>query len=237
MKKLIVIFSAAFVFFSLAACGRSNNKTGTATTSNPSENGVVGDVIDDIEDDVLGAEDAIKSATDDLFNDDDDITGDEKKDSIMANDDIAADNNVSSATNQTESSGRKRMNNPLSSDKEGELYRLASLVGKDESVVASVLGNGKIKENAAIKEFDITLFGSRERAEIYYSGRKKVKKITISPEHKGLVGTLLAVTKEFGEPDKISSDGLSYDYLAVWKTENAEITLLKWHDVITLTIE
>ena len=248
MKKLIVILSAAFVFLALAACGTGNNKTGTTTTTNSANTGVVGNVMDDIENGVLGAEDAIMSAADHIIGGEDDIIGDEREDSLMANDDIAADNSINSTTSTMPGdSARGRMTDAgttsrkTSSLKEGELNQLASLVGRNEDIVISTLGRGRNvqrnEDNSISKEFDIIFCGEKEKATIFFSSRGRAKTITVSPKRKRLVASLLALTKVFGEPDKISSDGLSYDYLAQWNTENADVTLHKWHDIVTITME
>lgn len=222
MKKTILLILAVVTILSFAGCSKKNkddSAAGTTTTTSAAGNSGSEEILDGdmIIDDLLGSD-----------SDSGYIDG-EQNDEIT---DTMDEDDIPDATaGRTKPSSGARKTNAYA---KGELNRLASLVCKSDSDVVKALGKGrsenvygKDKASISARKYRYSINGTKEDVFVYYDSNGIVDRIVVSPETSGITLYSAILTREFGKPDKISENGLSYEYLSIWKTKDAEVTLTK----------
>lgn len=224
MKKVIFILISVMLLAMFTACGCStdanvegnmgtgSNNSGQVTDDgkgNSSNNGVVGG-----------------SASADF-----DVTTDDN-----------TDNNTTNGTNTADGRMGGRSGRTNTSTDNGELEKLASLLGADDFKVIEEIGEGRpdtiISGNTAIvkrRTYSLPLFDKKENVILNYSSEGLVESIEISPDFTPVIWTL-NISNEFGVPDKVSTNGLDYDYYSLWKSDKGITELICWNSKLHILL-
>ncbi len=225
MKKIFCIILAIMLFAMLTACGCSTDaNVEGGTGNNAGDNGrMYGDDIID---------------GDNERTNDGSMNGGASADfSISGGTDNGGNNGRSSSNGSTNGSGRN-----MSSFEKGELSQLASLIGADDFKVIEKLGEGNpdtiISGNTAIvrrRTYRLPLWDKKENVILSYDSKGLVNNIEISPDYAPVLWTM-NISKEYGVPDKISSEGLDYDYYAVWRSDKNKTEIICWNNKLSVQI-
>ncbi len=145
--------------------------------------------------------------------------------------------NGNSGNSTANGSGRR-----TSSIDKGELSKLASLVGANDFKVIEKLGEGDpeivISGNLTVvksRTYNMPVFGNRQTVTLSYSKEGTVENIRFSPTYAPILWSM-NISNEYGTADKISTDGLDYDFYSVWREEKEKIELICWDDKMSVQI-
>lgn len=225
MKKIFCIILAIMLFAMLTACGCSTDANIEGGTGNNAGNN--GRMYDD---NVIDG--------DNRRTDDGSMNGGMSADFSISGGSSSNSNNGGNSANNTTNSTRRK----TSSFEKGELSQLASLIGADDFKVIEKIGEGTpdtvIIGNTAIvrrRTYNLPIFGKKENTIFSYGSDGLVKNIEISPEYAPIIWTM-NITNEYGTPDKVSSNGLDYDYYAVWRMDKNKTEIICWNNKLSVQI-
>lgn len=224
MKKIIFIVLSIMILALVTACGCSTDANvegdmGDTANGQVTENGRSGS-----NEGVIGG-----SASADF--------------DIGMDDDVNDNNNgydANNGRNNTNDGNTARSN--TSSNGEGELSKLASLVGADDFKVIETLGEGNpdtvIDGNIAIvkrRTYKLPVFGNKENVILSYGKEGLVENIEISPAYAPTLWSI-NISGEYGIAEKVSSDGLDYDFYSMWRKDSKKIELICWNNKMSVQI-
>lgn len=212
MKKIICALIAVMLLALLTACGCS---TDANVEGEAGDNGRM-----------------YNDSTYDGNNNDDTIDGNTMEGGASAEFDLYGgiddDMGTTNSTTGTTVNGSRK----TSSNEKGELSQLASLVGADDFKVIALLGEGNpytiISGNTAIvksRTYSMSIFNEDETVILKYGSDGHINKIKLLPDYAPLVWCT-RISEEYGAVDKVSSNGLDYDYYALWRGEANAVELI-----------
>lgn len=218
MKKVFFILLSIMLLAMFTACGCSTDANVEGNMGADSNNS--GQVTDDGKD----------------GSSNDGVIGGSASADFDVNTDDNTDNNTTNGTDTADGRmGGARSGRTNTSSSNGELSKLASLLGADDFKVIEEVGEGHpdtiISGNTAIvkrRTYSLPLFGKKENVILSYSKEGLVSSIEVSPEFTPAIWTL-NISNEFGVPDKVSTNGLDYDYYALWKKDKCITELVCWN--------
>ncbi len=231
MKKIFCILLAVMLLSLFTACGCSTNAdVGGSNGGNAGENGRMYDdgIIDG--DNERTNDGSMQGGASAEF----EIGGGNGNSGNSGN---GGTSNGSNGNTTANGSGRR-----TSSIDKGELSKLASLVGANDFKVIETLGEGDpeivISGNLTVvknRTYNMPVFGNRQTVTLSYSKEGTVENISFSPTYAPILWSM-NITKEYGTADKISTDGLDYDYYSVWRSKKEKIELICWNDTMSIQI-
>ncbi len=213
MKKIICALIAVMLLAMLTACGCS---TDANVEGEAGDNGRM-----------------YNDSTYDGNNNNDTIDGNTIEGGASAGFDIYGstddDMGITNSTTGTTANDSRRK---TSSNEKGELLQLASLVGANDFKVIETLGEGDpytiIDGNVAIvksRSYSLPIFGEDETVVLNFGTDGLVSRIELFPDYAPLVWCT-RISEDYGAIDKVSSNGLDYDYYALWRDENNAVELI-----------
>lgn len=237
MKKIFCILLAVMLLSLFTACGCSTNAdAGGNTGNNAGENGRMYDdgIIDG--DNERTNDGSMQGGASAEF----EIGGSGNSGGSGGNSGNSGNGGTSnggSGGSTANGSGRR-----TSSIDKGELSQLASLVGANDFKVIEKLGEGDpeivISGNLTVvknRTYNMPVFGNKQTVTLSYSKEGTVENISFSPTYAPILWSM-NISNEYGIADKISTDGLDYDYYSVWRGEKEKIELICWNDTMSVQI-
>lgn len=221
MKKIFCALLAVMLLALLTACGCSTGAN------------VEGEA---------GAGDNSRMYNDGIYDGDNERTNDGNNMQGGASAEFDIYGNAGNNTNRTTGTTTNDYNRKTSSNSKGELSQLASLIGADDFKVIEVLGegdpytviNGNIV-NVKRRSYSLPIFGEKENIILNYGKDGLIENIEISPSYAPTIWSV-NITEEYGAVDKVSSNGLDYDYYALWKNKKEKIELICWNGKMSVQI-
>lgn len=222
MKKIICVILAIMLFAMLTACGCSTDANVEGSTGNDAGNN--GRMYNNDTYDGSGNNGAMQGGASAEF----DIYGGNSGNGNSGN---------GRTTGTTGTASRK-----TASYETGELHELASLIGANDFKVIEKLGEGNadtiIKGNTAIvkrRTYSLPIYGKSEPVILNYGAKGLIDNIEISPDRFPVIWSM-NISREYGSADKVSTNGLDYNYYSVWSDDSVKIELVCWNKKMSVTI-